>query len=153
MAKKVETCSGGYEAMYLWSMCMYLVGCIIYDKKCITKLTDWHFQRKHSVLCELRTWSLLAQSRLILVFKGDFLNGSYCRAWNGWTIKVCHVYIVKVYRGNRGTPPPNLSPALDEGELSTSRPEPELVRTFQAVLWTLNSRPVRSLFTILTELF
>jgi len=30
MAKKVETCSGGYEVMYLWSMCMYLVGWIIW---------------------------------------------------------------------------------------------------------------------------
>lgn len=47
---------------------------------------------------------------------------------------------------------PFSTPALDEGELSTSRPDPESIRTFQTVIWTLNRRPVRSLFTILTEL-
>jgi hypothetical protein len=46
---------------------------------------------------------------------------------------------------------PFSSPALDEGEPSPSRPEPESIRAFQTVIWTLNRLPVRSLFTILTE--
>jgi hypothetical protein len=47
---------------------------------------------------------------------------------------------------------PFSTPALDKCELSISRPDPESVRTFQTVIWTLSHRPLRSLFTILTEL-
>jgi len=61
----------------------------------------------------------------------------------------------KLWRHTRATEVqlhPFSTPALDEGELSTSRPDPESVRKFQTVILIQNRRPVRSLSTILTEL-
>jgi len=154
MAKKVETCSGDYEAMYLWSTLLV----VLFDKITVhVKMyytVNWltFLMKAH---CLLRGTNPIFTCTKYINF--GFLKGTF---WMVHTVGHETVgrlkFAMSTLWRHTGAAEVQLhpfsTPALDEGELSTSRPDSESVRTFQTVIWTLNRRPVCSLFTILTEL-